>query len=647
MLPLVSIVIPCYNSKDILTNCLSSVIKTKYSNFEIVIIDDHSNDGTYDLLKKEYIKNPKFKIARNKVNSGPSRTRNHGIQLSKGRYIAFVETDMEVDPNWLTPLVKALEADPSLGCVYGKTLDINKRNRIHSIGVKYNPHTFWVISPGCGAKKNWLPDDLEMGIGAVGSLVRKSVIKQIGGFDEKLVHNVDDLDLGWRIWLTGYGIHAIPESITYHWTAKPPSIRSKVTSSFKSEFHFHKNARILLKNYEVANLIHFLPWLLFAYSIRVFKNLIEGNFVPLKAFIKSIFWNIYNLPDSLSERRRIQRIRKRTDEEMFDKLSIKGNFFNFYFNFLDPNLERVRQVFGEYRKNQKNIDCPVCGELIINKDKYIRRVNEGHIYKICAACNYGVLWPYPKKFELSNIYRQKEYFNNLSAPSKNKFIQWFLTRRIYQTDWEFIDGKFKKGSILDVGCGNGEFLVQLQKNGWEVHGIDVSSVAVKNAAAKIGQEKVKKGEFIKQTFSSKFDVISFWHVLEHLKNPVEYLNKAHQQLKDRGCVVGELPNFDSLIYRLFGPFYSWLMIPDHIGYFSKKTLMKAFKKSGFKEVKLFYPNRSLLNLALSMDKLLTSIKIPPFLRRMIFILAVPVSAVTTIFFSFFGYGEVIRFIATK
>ncbi len=243
--PLVSIVIPCYNSKSIVKNCLGSVLKTKYPNFEIILVDDYSTDGTYELIVKEYDKNPKVRIARNEVNSGPSRTRNHAIKLSKGKYIAFIETDMEVDPGWLDLSIKTLEDNQSLGAVQTRTLDLNRKDRMHSMGVKYNPHTFWVISLGMGAKKDWLPLDGEMGMGSVGSIVKKEVINKIGGYDEKLVHNVDDLDFGWRIWLAGFKVAPVADSITYHWTAKPQNVRSKVTSNFKSEFHFHKNFRIV------------------------------------------------------------------------------------------------------------------------------------------------------------------------------------------------------------------------------------------------------------------------------------------------------------------------------------------------------------------------------------------------------------------
>lgn len=351
--PLVSVVIPCYNGLNNIENCLRSALKSKYSNFEIIVVDDFSVDGTYEYLQKEFSKHPKIIIIRNEKNFGPSRTRNHGIEAANGKYLAFIETDMEVDPSWLIYLIRALEEDKRLGAVQSKILDIIHRDKIHSMGVKYNPHTFWVISPGCGFNKDYIPDDLKLGIGSVGSVIRKNVLDRIGGFDEMLVHNTDDTELGWRIWLAGYNCLSVPESITYHYTAKPSLLRANVTPVFSSEFHFHKNSRILLKNYEWCNVFRFMPWLFLAYTLRVLKNLAQGNTVPMRAYFKVFVWSIINLRDTLKERRRIQSLRKRSDQEMFTKLGIEGNLFQFYFNYVTPSLSRVKQVFGNKKASKK------------------------------------------------------------------------------------------------------------------------------------------------------------------------------------------------------------------------------------------------------------------------------------------------------
>lgn len=344
--PLVSVVIPCFNSLSTIEQSLDSLLRTNYPNFEVIVVDDQSSDGTYETLTKKFGRNIKMHIVRNEINSGPSKTRNVGVSMSKGKYIAFYETDMECDPEWMSTLVKKIESDKTIAAVQSRILDINNREVIHSMGVLYDPHTFWVYSPGCGYQRNWRPKSLEMGIGSVGSIVRKDVINKIGAFDEKIVHNLDDIDFGYRIWLTGYKSLAVPEAVTFHWTAKPALVREKATSSIKSEMHFHKVFRIFLKNYEIKSILRYLPWLIFAYVLRSSYNLLKGNDKPFRALLWSIYWNIVELPNTLRERNRIQSLRRRSDEEIFQIIGLSGSFFQVFMNKINFNLVKVQEVFG-------------------------------------------------------------------------------------------------------------------------------------------------------------------------------------------------------------------------------------------------------------------------------------------------------------
>lgn len=344
-LPKVSVVLPSYNNRVLLNKCLKSLLKTNYPNFEVVIVDDCSTDGSYDFLIKKYSKNPQIIVIKNEKNFGPSKTRNQGIKNSGGKYIAFYETDMEVDPAWMLPLVRALEEDHKLGAVQSKVLDLNQKDYIHSTGVLYDPHTFWVLSFAAGAKKDEFNEKTEVGFGSVGSMIRKNILDKIGGFDEKIIHNIDDIDLGWRVWLTGYKCITIPSSITYHWTAKPLSAKAKQVLSFRSEFSFQKTPRIFLKNYEWRNVFKYLPWMIIVFLGRALKNLSLGNPNTIKALLKSLWWNVLLLPDTLKERKRIQNLRKRPDAYLFEHIGLKGNFFEVYIKQILPRLHFAMNRF--------------------------------------------------------------------------------------------------------------------------------------------------------------------------------------------------------------------------------------------------------------------------------------------------------------
>jgi len=347
--PLVSIVVPNYNTLSILDSYINNFLKISYKPYELIIVDDCSTDGSYEKLLEFQSKHPQIKIIRNEKNSGPSKTRNNGIKNSKGKYISFLESDMEVDPNFLNPIIKKLELDLSLGAAQSLVLDLNKKDVIQSDGLIYDPHTFNVYTKNVGVLKSKAKKDIKekyTSIGAVGSVVRKDVLDLIGGYDEKIVHNIDDIDLGWRIWISGKKIILVPEATTYHVTYKKMGQREKVTPKVSSEFHSQKILRVFIKNYEFINLIRYSSWLYLTYFLRIILNLLKGNSAPLKGLWMSTKWLISNFKDNLNERKRIQSLRGFSDKELFNYIFMKGNYFE-NFKLVRDNLDRCEKVFNK------------------------------------------------------------------------------------------------------------------------------------------------------------------------------------------------------------------------------------------------------------------------------------------------------------
>lgn len=293
----------------------------------------------------------------------------------------------------------------------------------------------------------------------------------------------------------------------------------------------------------------------------------------------------------------------------------------------------------------KVLTCPICGKKNNFENKI--KVSKKYSYIVCKACSGGLLYPLPKNKETRKRYESETYCSSLSSPIRNKLLGWFLRQRIYQIPSEWMISRFEPGKILDVGCGNGEFLYELSVNGWDVIGTDISNVACKNASKRIGNGKVKKGNFLKLNFRGKFDVISFWHVLEHLYEPRDYIRKARKLLSNGGRLVGEVPSFDTPLIKLFGASYAWIIVPEHLLYFSKKSLIKLFNENGFSSVELNSPPRALLNYSLSFYNNLLNRSVSPTISKMILILSAPFSVLAVILFAAFGRGEVMRFIAKK
>jgi len=323
--PMVSIIIPCYNSLSLLGSCIYSVLATDYPCYEVIVVDDYSTDGSFEFVKELAESDKHIRVIGNLRRSGPSVTRDLGIKASKGKYVAFLETDMEVEADWLRETVMVLENDASIGAAQSKVLDLKRRNVIEAIGVYIVPQTGWVVNRGFGRRNGQVFDYIEeVTAGAVGIVAKKEVIAKLGGFDPELVHNIDDIDLFWRMWLSGHRVVAVPRSVTYHWTCKPSRIRERATSRLESEFHFGKIPRVFIKNYEAKNLLRYLPQSITIMLLRAFMGVARRDLIPFIGLIKAARWNLKTLPDTLRERYRIQRvIRKVSDDYLMQKIMVK------------------------------------------------------------------------------------------------------------------------------------------------------------------------------------------------------------------------------------------------------------------------------------------------------------------------------------
>jgi GT2 family glycosyltransferase len=338
--PLVSIVVPHFNSNAYSLVFPSSIARTSYSNFELVIVDDVSTDSSVERIIQEFSSDERIRIARNAAHIGPAASRNEGIRLARGEFIAFVETDMEVDPRWITEAMKLFRNSPSdVAGIQCKVADINNKRVLQAYGISIIPQTGCVVSRGMGDLSDRHNAIEEVSSGAVGLIVRKSALETIRGFDECLVHNIDDVDLGWRIWISGSRIVTCPTAIVYHWTAKPSAIRAQAMSSFLSEFHFNKLPFVLAKNYEVNNMLKYLPTCGLFLLIRSVLNLSRGNPTTFKAFFLATKWELANLRRLISNRSRVQGTRKFRDEFLFSKIFVRGNLVSQFWR--DVQVKRL------------------------------------------------------------------------------------------------------------------------------------------------------------------------------------------------------------------------------------------------------------------------------------------------------------------
>lgn len=244
----------------------------------------------------------------------------------------------------------------------------------------------------------------------------------------------------------------------------------------------------------------------------------------------------------------------------------------------------------------ETIDCPLCGSNKFQvKYKAPDRLNlkSKNSYQIvtCLKCSFVYLNPRPKVEFLFEFYPNRDYHPFLSLQSAlrwwERIYRWV---RIYTVRWK--RAKIEKlklpGRILDIGCGTGEFLYEMKKHGWEVEGLEKDKRAAQYAEKKFGLRVLTLTNEIYELniLEKSFDVITMWHVLEHLYHPLNTLERVKNLLKDNGIVLIAVPNvasFDAHYYR-----NNWVALdaPRHLQHFVPETLTSLCESVGMEIFKL-------------------------------------------------------------
>lgn len=229
--------------------------------------------------------------------------------------------------------------------------------------------------------------------------------------------------------------------------------------------------------------------------------------------------------------------------------------------------------------------CNLCGagdrfEIIEDGEKPF------HVLK-CAHCGLIFVDPVPERPLLINHYDASYYVDWLGNQKEER-------QRMWERRLKTIEKRSRMGRLLDVGCATGTFLHLAQQNGWDIRGTEYSSYAAA-FAKELLEVDIYCGDLTDARYNdSSFDVITFWHVLEHLPDPARYLREAYRILKPSGLLVIAVPNVNDYImqiaYRIAKGRPLKLFSKDdreiHLYHFSAETLRNYLQKSGFKCIKI-------------------------------------------------------------
>lgn len=234
------------------------------------------------------------------------------------------------------------------------------------------------------------------------------------------------------------------------------------------------------------------------------------------------------------------------------------------------------------RRVNPSQNCPVCGhkETSLFLEAPDRFHGRSQVYQLrrCGACSLVWLHNPPRPQEMAEHYSQ-DYDRKIAAAGESSPQRWRDRR-------ETLVRYKQRGTILDLGCSSGSFLGTLEKSNWELYGIEMSTESAQRARERTGA-KVFVGDILDAPYPpNSFDVITCFHVFEHLSAPKEILEKVYFWLKPGGIFYALMPNIDSAGKRVFKSHWYPLELPRHLFHFSPHSLRNVAISIGLKEVSL-------------------------------------------------------------
>lgn len=293
--PRASIIIPTWNGRDLLLHAMRSLSSQSWRDFETVVVDNGSTDDTVARLRVEH---PDARIVQLPSNQGFAAAVNAGIRAAAGDIIVLMNNDTEAAPGWLRALVTALDENREVAVCASRMIDFHDRTRIDSAGVQLglfasNMGHGQVDGPQFARQRD------VFGACAGAAAYRRSVLDQVGLFDESFFAYFEDVDLAARIQLAGHRCLYVPDAVIYH--------HGSATGDRMAGTKFYllmRNALTLFFRYAPPRRLLWGPVVLAWPFVRAILDR-----QPPRLALRAVRHFLRNVPDTLARRRHIKATR--------------------------------------------------------------------------------------------------------------------------------------------------------------------------------------------------------------------------------------------------------------------------------------------------------------------------------------------------
>ncbi len=284
MTPKIAIVILNWNGREFLERFLPFVLAGTYPNQELIVADNASTDDSIAFLQQHY---PQLRIIALDRNYGFAKGYNEALKKIQSDYYVLLNSDVEVKPGWIEPVVELMEKNPAIGACQPKLLSYAERDRFEYAGAAGGwldclgyPFARGRVFDVC-EKDNGQYDEAAPVFWASGAalFVKAGLYHQLGGLDEYFFAHQEEIDFCWRLQLAGYHVYACPQSVVYHvgGGTLPKGNERKVFLNFRN------NLIMLAKNLPFLQAVWKIPLRILLDLISAWKSLLAGEGIYFKA----------------------------------------------------------------------------------------------------------------------------------------------------------------------------------------------------------------------------------------------------------------------------------------------------------------------------------------------------------------------------